>query len=94
MQGPRNECRSCVPGLSALPPAAEEDIKRVVGQRLSAFKVPTRVFVTEALPKGPTGKISRRFMVDAFINKKPQEEGGRDGVAAAALPAGVGGCWC
>lgn len=66
----------------------------MVGQRLSAFKVPTRVFVTEALPKGPTGKISRRFMVDAFINKKPQEEGGRDGVAAAALPAGVGGCWC
>lgn len=32
--------------------------------------MPTRVFVTDALPKGPTGKISRRFMVDAFITKK------------------------
>lgn len=42
------------------------------------LQVPTRVFVTDALPKGPTGKISRRFMVDAFINKK--DAGGCVGV--------------
>ncbi|KAL4431652.1 hypothetical protein ABPG77_001494 [Micractinium sp. CCAP 211/92] len=60
----------------------EEDIKAFVGKRLSAFKVPTRVFVTDALPKGPTGKISRRFMVDAFINKTGGEAQG-----TAAAPA-------
>jgi acyl-coenzyme A synthetase/AMP-(fatty) acid ligase len=59
-------------------PVAEEDIKRCVGEKLSGFKVPTRVFVTDALPKGPTGKISRRFMVDAFINKKKEGEGGEE----------------
>lgn len=58
--------------------AIEEDIKRCVGEKLSGFKVPTRVFVTDALPKGPTGKISRRFMVDAFINKKKEGEGGEE----------------
>ena len=61
-------------------------------------QVPTRIFITEALPKGPTGKVQRRFMVDAFINKK-QERGGKGGVqknatagggAAAASPSGQG----
>ncbi len=62
--------------------------------------MPTRIFITEALPKGPTGKVQRRFMVDAFINKK--QEGGSDkksgaqknatagGGAAAASPSGQG----
>jgi acyl-coenzyme A synthetase/AMP-(fatty) acid ligase len=27
------------------------------------------LFVTDELPKTATGKIQRRFMVDAFINK-------------------------
>lgn len=61
----------------------EEDIKAFVGKRLSAFKVPTQVFVTDSLPKGPTGKISRRFMVDAFINKAGGEAQG----AAPSAPA-------
>ena len=37
------------------------------------LQVPTRVFVTEELPKGPTGKIQRRFMADAFM-KQPEGE--------------------
>ena len=42
--------------------------------------MPTRIFITEALPKGPTGKVQRRFMVDAFINKKKRgDSGGGDG---------------
>jgi acyl-coenzyme A synthetase/AMP-(fatty) acid ligase len=35
-------------------------------------QVPTRVFVADELPKGPTGKIQRRFMADAFM--KPEGE--------------------
>jgi S-adenosylmethionine synthetase len=64
-----------------------------VGQRLSAFKVPTRVFVTDALPKGPTGKISRRFMVDAFINKKQDGGGAQPGAQRQAGWEGLGWCW-
>ncbi|PRW45703.1 2-hydroxyacyl- lyase isoform A [Chlorella sorokiniana] len=65
--------------------AIEEDIQRVVGQRLSAFKVPKFVFVTDELPKGPTGKISRRFMVDAFIKK--EGSGATSAGSQAAAPA-------
>ncbi len=30
------------------------------------------MFVTEALPKGATGKIQRRFMADAFLGTGKQ----------------------
>lgn len=39
------------------------------------MQVPTRVFVTDALPKGPTGKISRRHMVDAFMKEGELKSG-------------------
>lgn len=55
---------------------------------LPGLQVPTQVFVTDSLPKGPTGKISRRFMVDAFINKaggEAQGAGARGGPEATAL---------
>ena len=64
-----------------------------------AAQVPTRIFITEALPKGPTGKVQRRFMVDAFINKKQEGGGNKGGVqkngtagggGAAASPSGQG----
>ena len=56
---------------------------------MSVLKVPTRIFITEALPKGPTGKVQRRFMVDAFINKKKGgDDGGSGGVKKNATAAG------
>jgi len=53
-----------------------------------AFQVPTRIFITEALPKGPTGKVQRRFMVDAFINKKQEGASGKGGVQKNATAGG------
>ena len=37
--------------------------------KISDFKIPKQIFITDTLPKNATGKIQRRFMVDAFINK-------------------------
>jgi len=47
--------------------AIEADIKAHCSKTLSAFKVPIRVFVTKALPKGATGKIQRRAMAGHFM---------------------------
>jgi len=37
------------------------------------MQVPSKLFFADQLPKTATGKIQRRFMVDAFINKKQGE---------------------
>jgi hypothetical protein len=55
------------------------------------LQVPGQIFITQQLPKGPTGKIQRRFMAQAFC--KPGAAKGSGGVArqptsAAAGPSG------
>jgi long-chain acyl-CoA synthetase len=44
------------PGMSATP----EELRDFVKQRVAAYKYPRRVWLVDALPKGPTGKILRR----------------------------------
>lgn len=51
-----------------------ESIKEFCKGKLSSFKIPKQIFITDSLPKNATGKIQRRFMVDAFINKIPAEK--------------------
>lgn len=46
-------------------------IKEFCEGKLSSFKIPKQIFITDVLPKNATGKIQRRFMVDAFINRTP-----------------------
>lgn len=60
--------------------AAIKDIKLQTGKRIAAFKVPTRIFITDNLPKTATGKIQRRKMVDHFMN----------GSASGQSPSGGG----
>ena len=43
-------------------PIGEEALRAHCGERLAAFKVPARVHVVDAIPKGPTGKIQRRLL--------------------------------
>jgi acyl-coenzyme A synthetase/AMP-(fatty) acid ligase len=50
-------------------PKLEEAIKKHCAKTLADFKVPTRVFITNQLPKGPTGKIQRRTMAAFFFPK-------------------------
>jgi len=40
------------------------------GAKLSAFKVPGKVFIADDIPKNPTGKIQRRILVDHFFPSK------------------------
>lgn len=60
-------------GQTALSEQGEEDIKKTIKyyckDKLAAFKIPAQMFITDNLPKNATGKIQRRFMVDAFITK-------------------------
>jgi oxalate---CoA ligase len=42
----------------------EKEIRDYVAARVSVFKVPQRVLVVAAIPKGPTGKIQRRSVAE------------------------------
>lgn len=59
------------PGEPAEETAAAADLKRFVGTRLSAFKVPTRWFFVQHVPKTATGKIQRRLVAEAMLNAHP-----------------------
>ncbi len=39
--------------------AAEEELRDFVAVRLAHFKVPRKIIIVEAIPKGPTGKLQR-----------------------------------
>ena len=43
---------------------AEDVLRAHCGERLAAFKVPVRVHVVDAIPKGPTGKVQRRLLAE------------------------------
>jgi long-chain acyl-CoA synthetase len=47
------------PGASATP----EELREFVKERVAAYKYPRNVWLVEALPKGPTGKIVKREIV-------------------------------
>jgi long-chain acyl-CoA synthetase len=47
------------PGGSATP----EELREYVKQRVAAYKYPRQVWLADALPKGPTGKILKREIV-------------------------------
>ena len=43
-------------------PIDEAALRAHCSERLAAFKVPVRVHVLSAIPKGPTGKVQRRLL--------------------------------
>ena len=53
--------------------------------------MPTQIFITDSLPKGPTGKVQRRFMADHFIKKKPAGGVEQNKTAATSGGSGAGG---
>ena len=47
----------------------EEDVKAYMRERVARFKVPSRVWTTEVMPKTATGKIQRRMVAEAMLKK-------------------------
>ena len=45
-------------------PVEVDELRAHCGERLAAFKVPVRVHVLDAIPKGPTGKVQRRLLAE------------------------------
>ncbi|KAG0136618.1 hypothetical protein HOY82DRAFT_498014 [Tuber indicum] len=45
----------------------EGELKKYVGEKLSTFKVPTRIWFTEHMPKTATGKIQRRIVAETML---------------------------
>jgi acyl-CoA synthetase (AMP-forming)/AMP-acid ligase II len=43
---------------------AEDALRAHCHERLAVFKVPVRVHVLDAIPKGPTGKVQRRLLAE------------------------------
>ncbi|CEL57746.1 hypothetical protein RSOLAG1IB_02490 [Rhizoctonia solani AG-1 IB] len=44
-----------------------ERIRRALQGKISKFKIPTRIVITDAIPKTATGKVQRRHVRDAFM---------------------------
>lgn len=51
--------------------ALEKELQDHVQSKVAKFKVPKRIYVTDQLPKGGTGKVQRRLMPDIFV--KPEQ---------------------
>ncbi len=45
----------------------EKELQDHVQSKVAKFKVPKRIYITDQLPKGGTGKVQRRLMVDIFF---------------------------
>ena len=47
-------------------PVTEKELLAFCRSRLADFKVPSRLYFVDAIPKTPTGKIQRRFVAEQF----------------------------
>jgi len=47
----------------------EAELLRYSKKNLASFKVPKKVFITDALPKTATGKILRRLVAEHFVSQ-------------------------
>lgn len=45
----------------------EQDVIQYCRKNLASFKVPKKVFVTDAVPKTASGKIQRRIVAEHFL---------------------------
>jgi oxalate---CoA ligase len=49
--------------------ADPDEIYRFAAKHLSAFKLPRRILVVPAIPRGPTGKVQRKRLADFFADE-------------------------
>jgi len=56
------------------PQVSESDLLRFCRAALSAWQVPKRIFVVDAIPMSERGKISRRELARRFATKRRQAD--------------------
>ena len=53
-----------------MPPPRPEELRDYVKARVAAYKYPRHVWLVDALPKGPTGKVLKReILVPADVEQ-------------------------
>ncbi len=45
-------------------PVTEKELLAFARTKLADYKVPRRLHIVESIPKGPTGKVQRRFVAE------------------------------
>ncbi len=68
------EVKACV-SLRKDADATVEELLEFCKERLARYKVPKEIEIFPDLPKGPTGKILKRELREAVINRTQQESG-------------------
>jgi acyl-CoA synthetase (AMP-forming)/AMP-acid ligase II len=58
---------------------SEDDLRTFAFERLAPSKVPRRIFIVDALPKGPTGKLQRMLLAQQ-LNRAGSALGALGGV--------------
>jgi acyl-coenzyme A synthetase/AMP-(fatty) acid ligase len=67
--------------VAGRPDASTDDIRGFVKDRVAAYKYPRRIWFTDELPKGATGKVLKREI------SVPESAPQRAGTAPTATPA-------
>jgi len=52
----------------------EKEVEDFVKSRLSAFKVPKKIYIADKLPRTATGKLQRRHIAEFYINKGKEQK--------------------
>jgi acyl-CoA synthetase (AMP-forming)/AMP-acid ligase II len=65
-----------VVSLTAGSAASAEDLRAFCRDKIADYKVPKSVEIWPELPKGPTGKIQKRNILDHYADAVPDQEGG------------------
>jgi acyl-CoA synthetase (AMP-forming)/AMP-acid ligase II len=51
--------------------ATTEELRTFCRDKIAGFKIPKTVDIWPSIPKGPTGKIQKRAIIDAYLGKAP-----------------------
>ncbi len=70
-----------------------DEIRAGLARQLASFKVPSRIFMVEELPKGPTGKLLRRRLAESLSAPLTPEPASRGEAAPWSIEDALGGLW-
>jgi len=69
---------------------SEHEVRAFAADRLVAYKVPSRVIVTDRIPRNATGKVQRLRLAERYATRRRDQSGGPVTATAATIVA----IWC